>query len=66
LEQFGLLRLAKKTRITSTSSTISSIAKTIPTERQNMKDPILDIIAALTIAAALLVCALAYFDILTK
>jgi hypothetical protein len=31
-----------------------------------MKDPILDIIAALTIAAALLVCALAYFDILTK
>jgi len=31
-----------------------------------MKDKILDIIAALTIAAALTVGALAYFDILTK
>jgi hypothetical protein len=31
-----------------------------------MKDQILDILAALAIAAALLVGALAYFDILTK
>jgi hypothetical protein len=31
-----------------------------------MKDKILDILAALAIAGALLVCALAYFDILTK
>jgi hypothetical protein len=31
-----------------------------------MKDTILDTIAALTIAAALLIGALAYFDILTK
>jgi hypothetical protein len=31
-----------------------------------MKDQIIDILAALAIAAALLVGALAYFDILTK
>jgi hypothetical protein len=31
-----------------------------------MKDKILDILAALVIAAALLVGALAYFDVLTK
>ena len=31
-----------------------------------MKNQILDILAALAVAAALLVCALAYFDILTK
>lgn len=31
-----------------------------------MKDKILDILAVLLIAGALLVCALAYFDILTK
>ncbi len=31
-----------------------------------MKNQILDILAALTIAAALIVGALAYFDILTK
>lgn len=31
-----------------------------------MKDKILDILAVLAIAAVLLVCALAYFDVLTK
>jgi hypothetical protein len=31
-----------------------------------MKNQILDILAALSIGAALAVCALAYFDILTK
>jgi hypothetical protein len=31
-----------------------------------MRDKILDILAVLAIAAALLVCALAYFDVLTK
>jgi hypothetical protein len=31
-----------------------------------MKDKILDVLAALVIAAALLVGALAYFDVLTK
>ena len=31
-----------------------------------MRDKILDLLAVLAIAAALLVCALAYFDILTK
>jgi hypothetical protein len=33
---------------------------------QNMRDTILDILAALAIAGVLLVCALAYFDVLTK
>jgi len=31
-----------------------------------MKNLILDILAAIAIAGALLVCALAYFDVLTK
>lgn len=31
-----------------------------------MKNAILDIFAACAVAAALLICALAYFDILTK
>ena len=35
-------------------------------KRQTMKTTILDILAALAIAAALLVGALAYFDVLTK
>jgi hypothetical protein len=35
-------------------------------ERQTMKNQILDILAALAIAGALLIGALAYFDILTK
>jgi hypothetical protein len=35
-------------------------------ERQTMKDQIIDILAALAVAGALLIGALAYFDILTK
>jgi len=35
-------------------------------ERQTMNDKILDILAALAIAGALLIGALAYFDVLTK
>jgi hypothetical protein len=37
-----------------------------PTESKTMKNQILDILTALAIAAALLIGALAYFDILTK
>jgi hypothetical protein len=33
---------------------------------ESMKDTIIDILAALTVAGALLIGALAYFDILTK